>query len=100
MDNLTYGPATPFGKPARVSLRSLDLSELNAAKDELRAETEKHLMPVMGGNSDRPGNRANWCRARRTKRDCLGFTTQEVLAQVRQAFFGLRPTRAARWRMR
>ena len=55
--NLTFGLATPFGKPVSVSLRSNDLAELNTAKAELRAELQKlsTLRDVV--DTDRPGNR-------------------------------------------
>ncbi|MBK9149278.1 MAG: efflux RND transporter permease subunit [Flavobacteriales bacterium] len=93
--NLTFGLATPFGKPVSVSLRSHDLSELNAAKDELRAELQKLPMLRDVVDSDRPGNRELVLRLKDQAR-LLGFTTQEVLAQVRQAFFGLETQRVQR----
>lgn len=93
--NLTFGLATPFGKPVSVSLRSHDLAELNAAKSELRAELQK--LPTLRDvvDSDRPGNREVVLQLKEQAR-LLGLTTQDVIGQVRQAFFGLETQRIQR----
>jgi len=93
--NLTFGLATPFGKPVSISLRSHDLAELNAAKGELRDELQK--LPTLRDvvDSDRPGNREVVLQLKEQAR-LLGLTTQEVIGQVRQAFFGIETQRVQR----
>jgi multidrug efflux pump subunit AcrB len=95
VQNLTYGLATPFGKPVSVSLRSHDLAELNAAKEELRAELQK--LPTLRDvvDSDRPGSREVVLRLKEQAR-LLGLTMQDIAAQVRQGFFGFEAQRLQR----
>ncbi|MFN3875179.1 MAG: efflux RND transporter permease subunit, partial [Flavobacteriales bacterium] len=95
VQNLTFGLATPFGKPVSVSLRSYDLGELNAAKAELRQELQK--LPTLRDvvDSDRPGNR-EVVLSLKEKARLLGLTTQDVIGQVRQAFFGFETQRLQR----
>lgn len=95
VQNLTYGLATPFGKPVSVSLRSNDLAELNAAKRELREELQKLPMLRDVVDSDRPGNREVVLKLK-DKAQLLGLTLQDVAAQVRQGFFGLETQRVQR----
>ncbi|MBL7980391.1 MAG: efflux RND transporter permease subunit [Flavobacteriales bacterium] len=95
VQNLTYGLATPFGKPVSVSLRSNDLAELNAAKRELRGELQKLPMLRDVVDSDRPGNREVVLKLK-DKAQLLGLTLQDVAAQVRQGFFGLETQRVQR----
>lgn len=95
VQNLTFGLATPFGKPVSVSLRSNDLAELNAAKAELRAELQKLPMLRDVVDSDRPGNREVVLKLK-DKAQLLGLTLQDVAAQVRQGFFGLETQRVQR----
>lgn len=95
VQNLTFGLATPFGKPVSVSLRSNDLAELNAAKLELRGELQKLPMLRDVVDSDRPGNREVVLKLK-DKAQLLGLTLQDVAAQVRQGFFGLETQRVQR----
>ncbi len=95
VQNLTFGLATPFGKPVSVSLRSNDLAELNAAKLELRTELLKLPMLRDVVDSDRPGNREVVLKLK-DKAQLLGLTLQDVAAQVRQGFFGLETQRVQR----
>ncbi len=93
--NLTFGLATPFGKPVSVSLRSNDLAELNTAKAELRTELQKlsTLRDVV--DTDRPGNREVVLQLK-DKAQLLGLTMQDIVSQVRQGFFGLESQRVQR----
>ena len=95
VQNLTFGLATPFGKPVSVSLRSNELSELNAAKTELRSELRElpSLRDVV--DSDRPGNREVVLQLKE-KAFLLGLNAQEIAGQVRQGFFGLETQRVQR----
>lgn len=93
--NLSYGLRSPFGKPISVSLRGHDLVQLNAAKEELRTELER--LPVLRDviDSDKPGDREVVLQLKQ-KAYMLGFTTADVLAQVRQGFFGQEVQRVQR----
>lgn len=95
VQNLTFGLATPFGKPVSVSLRSNELSELNAAKTELRSELQE--LPTLRDvvDSDRPGNREVVLQLKE-KAFLLGLNAQEIAGQVRQGFFGLETQRVQR----
>lgn len=95
VQNLTFGLATPFGKPVSVSLRSNDLAELNAAKAELRDELTQLPMLRDVVDSDKPGNREVVLKLRE-QAQMLGLTLQDVVAQVRQGFFGLETQRVQR----
>lgn len=93
--NLSYGLRSPFGKPISVSLRGHDLAQLNAAKEQLREELER--LPVLRDviDSDKPGDREVVLQLKQ-KAYMLGFTTADVLAQVRQGFFGQEVQRVQR----
>lgn len=95
VQNLTFGLATPFGKPVSVSLRSNDLAELNAAKAELRAELVKLPMLRDVVDSDRPGNR-EVVLGLKEQAQLLGLSMQDIVGQVRQGFFGLETQRVQR----
>ncbi|MBL7964006.1 MAG: efflux RND transporter permease subunit [Flavobacteriales bacterium] len=95
VQNLTFGLATPFGKPVSVSLRSNDLAELNLAKTALRAELQKLPMLRDVVDSDRPGNREVVLRLKE-QAHLLGLTVQDIVGQVRQGFFGLETQRVQR----
>jgi multidrug efflux pump subunit AcrB len=93
--NLTFGLATPFGKPISVSLRSNDLAELNAAKADLRAELQELSILRDVVDTDRPGNREVVLELK-DKAPLLGLTMQDIVGQVRQGFFGLETQRVQR----
>ncbi len=93
--NVSFGLQSPFGKPISVSLRGHDLQQLNAAKEELRSELES--LPTLRDviDSDKPGDREVVLQLKQ-KAYLLGFTTGDVMAQVRQGFFGLEVQRVQR----
>jgi multidrug efflux pump subunit AcrB len=93
--NVSFGLQSPFGKPISVSLRGHDLRQLNAAKEELRGELES--LPTLRDviDSDKPGDREVVLQLKQ-KAYMLGFTTADVMAQVRQGFFGLEVQRVQR----
>lgn len=92
---LSFGLASPFGKPISVSLRGHDLDQLNGAKEELRAELQR--MPTLRDviDSDKPGDREVVIHLKE-KAYMLGLTTADVMQQVRQGFFGLEAQRVQR----
>ena len=84
---LTFGTRTPFGKPVSVSLLGNDLKELEGAKNELKAAMQNlsSLRDVV--DNDQKGIREVNIRLKE-KAWLLGLNTRQVMAQIRQGFFG------------
>ncbi len=84
---LSFISANPFGKPVSVSLASNNFAELRSAKEMLIEEMNKldELRDITDtDNEDQP-------EIKITLKDnayALGFTNRDVVAQVRNAFFG------------
>ncbi len=94
-ENLSFGTSTPFGKPVSVSLLSIDLNQLDAAKKELKASMEEISILRDVIDNDRQGAREVHLELK-TKARLLGLTLQDVMGQVRQAFFGYEAQRLQR----
>lgn len=94
-ENLSFGTATPFGKPVSVSLLSTDLEQLEGAKAELKSSMEDIAMLRDVIDNDKEGAREVHLELK-TKARVLGLTLQDVLGQVRQAFFGFEAQRLQR----
>ncbi|NVK03336.1 MAG: efflux RND transporter permease subunit [Flavobacteriia bacterium] len=94
-ENLSFGTSTPFGKPVSVSLLSRDLEQLEGAKEELKLAMQdlEPLRDVV--DNDKEGAREVHLTLK-TKARVLGLTLQEVMSQVRQAFFGFEAQRLQR----
>lgn len=94
-ENLSFGTSTPFGKPISVSLLSTDLEQLEGAKAQLKASLGElsALRDVV--DNDREGVR-EVNLSLKTKARLLGLTLQDVMSQVRQAFFGFEAQRLQR----
>ncbi|GGH70026.1 efflux RND transporter permease subunit [Phaeocystidibacter marisrubri] len=94
-ENLSFGTSNPFGKPISVSLLSTDLEQLEGAKGELKIALEElsQLRDVV--DNDKEGVR-EVNLSLKTKARMLGLTLQDVLGQVRQAFFGFEAQRLQR----
>lgn len=94
-ERATFGISSPFGKPVSVSLRSHELADLKAAKTELVNELNElaFLRDVVDG--DRPGEREVILELKENAY-ALGLTVGDVLAQVRQGFFGAEAQRLQR----
>jgi multidrug efflux pump subunit AcrB len=93
--NLSFGLQAPFGKPVSVSMRSHDLAELTAAKEELREALARLSMLRDVVDGDRPGSREVVLKLNAPAR-LLGLTAGDVAAQVRQGFFGFEAQRVQR----
>lgn len=94
-ENLSFGTSTPFGKPVSISLLSRDLDQLEGAKSELKLAMES-LEPLRDVvDNDKEGAREVHVTLK-TKARVLGLTLQEVMSQVRQAFFGFEAQRLQR----
>lgn len=94
-ENLSFGTSTPFGKPVSVSLLSNDLEQLENAKNELKANMADIAILRDVIDNDKEGAREVHLTMK-TKARLLGLTLQDVLGQVRQAFFGFEAQRLQR----
>lgn len=96
-ESLTFGIASIFGKPISISVLGNNLNELNQAVEEVKKELNeiKDLKDVIDNNQ--AGLREiNLSLNQRGKQ--LGLNLQEVVAQVRQGFFGAEVQRLQRGR--
>ncbi|MBO6793461.1 MAG: efflux RND transporter permease subunit [Balneolaceae bacterium] len=84
---LSFVSQNPFGKPVSVSLAADNFQELRSAKEMLIAEMQKLdiLRDITDtDNEDQPEIQLSL----KDRAYALGFTNREVIAQVRNAFFG------------
>ncbi len=92
---VTFGSATPFGKPVTVSLIGEDYEELQGATDEVWEELNNlsELVDVVDNNQEglREVNISLKEKAR-----YLGLDLQDIVSQVRQGFFGSEAQRLQR----
>ncbi|MBI9061328.1 MAG: efflux RND transporter permease subunit [Marinilabiliaceae bacterium] len=86
-ETLGYAGFNPFGKALVLSLVGDDNKELQAAKEELKLALKN--MPELADVSDNSpvGNREIEIELK-DKAHHLGVTLQDVISQVREAFFG------------
>ncbi len=84
---VSYEGGSPFGKPVAVSLISSNFEELENAADQLKTELENdsRLADVLD-NQDEEEPEIHISLKDRAY--ALGFSTQEISRQVRDAFFG------------
>jgi multidrug efflux pump subunit AcrB/outer membrane protein TolC len=86
-EQLTFGSYSAFGKPVAIGLRGPNLDELRAATEELKAELNNLTELKDVTDNDQTGQREVHLKLR-DQAYLLGFTPQDILAQVRQGFFG------------
>ena len=94
-DNTTFGSASAFGRPVSVSLLGNDYAQLEAAKEELKAYMRSLSQIRDVTDSDLEGGKEVLLTLK-PEAELLGFTTQSLLAQVRQGFFGFEAQRIQR----
>ena len=94
-DKLTYGNASAFGKPVSVTFLGEDATELEAAKNELKAEMLQipELKDVV--ESVQPGRREINLQLKE-KAYILGLDEATVMNQIRQGYFGFEAQRLQR----
>ena len=87
VENLSFATFSPFGRPVSVSLLGNDLAELDAAANELKEALlqREDLKDVIDNNQK---GLKEVSLALKPKARYLGLTEQEVLAQLRAAYFG------------
>ena len=86
-EKVTFGVASPFGKPVSITLLSQDFNQLNKAKTEVREVmmTYSELKDVVENTQLGPQE----IRLRlKEKAYALGLTEATILRQIRQGFFG------------
>ncbi|MCP4443534.1 MAG: efflux RND transporter permease subunit [Aureispira sp.] len=96
-ENVSFGVGSVFGKPISVSILGNDLASLQGAVDMLKTELKdiEGLKDVID-NNQKGLREVNITLNQKAKQ--LGLTLQEVLAQVRQGFFGNEVQRLQRGR--
>jgi len=94
-ENLTFGNFSPFGKAVSISLLGNDLAELGGAVGELKSHMQglAEIKDVV--DNDQEGLKEVSVELK-PKARALGLNEQEVLAQLRQGFFGLEVQRLQR----
>ncbi len=96
-ENLSFAAFSPFGRAVSVSLLGNDLETLEAATNELKAEMKKRddLKDITDSNQEGLQEISVTLLPRAYQ---LGFSEGELLAQIRQAFYGLEVQRLQRGR--
>lgn len=86
-DNISFATFSPFGRPVSVSLLGNDLVELEGAANMLREELEKRddLKDIIDNNQK--GLKEVEIKLK-DKARLLGLTEQEIIGQLRSAYFG------------
>lgn len=86
-DNVSFATFSPFGRPVSVSFLGNNLEELSAASAALREEMEKRedLKDVIDNNQEGLKEVNIYLKPRARY---LGLSEQEIINQLRQAYFG------------
>lgn len=96
-ENLSYGVRSVFGKPISVSVLGNNLKDLEGAIEMIKKElSEIEGLKDIVDNNQKGLREINISLNDKAKQ--LGLTLQEVLAQVRQGFFGYEVQRLQRGR--
>ena len=96
-ENLSFAAFSPFGRAISVSLLGNNIETLEAATNELKAEMKKRddIKDVTDSNQEGLQEISVTLLPRAYQ---LGFNEQELLAQIRQAFYGHEVQRLQRGR--
>jgi len=94
-EKVTYGSASPFGKPVSVTLLSNNYNQLNQVRAEVKAAMQgmSELKDVI--ENIQPGPQEIRLKLK-DKAYLLGFNERSILSQVRQGFFGFEVQRLQR----
>lgn len=86
-ENVSFATFSPFGRPVSVSFLGNNLDELSAASAALREEMEKRedLKDVIDNNQEGLKEVNIYLKP---KAKYLGLSEQEIISQLRQAYFG------------
>lgn len=91
-EQLSFETATPFGKPLNVSFSGENFGRLRAAVEDFKEEVAKTEMVKDIITNDRADQPEVNIRLNETGRG-LGFTSREVIRQIRSGFFGFEAQR-------
>lgn len=95
-ENLNYGAGTNFGgRPVSVALIGENISELKAAKEELKAIMSENPKLKNVTDTDPAGIKEIRIKLKE-KAHLMGLTLNDVMSQVRSAFFGYQVQRFQR----
>ena len=96
VESLTFGSGTNFGgSPVAISLLGNNITELKAAKDELKAALIAN--PILKDVSDNdPAGIKEIQIQLKDKANILGLNLESVMSQVRSGFFGFQAQRFQR----
>lgn len=89
---LSFETSTPFGKPVSIALYSNDYRELDAATKIMKNEMDRLGTLKNIQSSDQKGLQEVHVKLKE-KAYLLGFTTVEILNEIRKGFFGLESQR-------
>ena len=96
VESLTFGSGGNFGgSPVAVSLLGNNITELKAAKDELKVELVANSVLKDVSDNDPAGIKEIQIQLK-DKANILGLNLQSVMSQVRSGFFGLQAQRFQR----
>ncbi len=96
VESLTFGSGGNFGgSPVAVSLLGNNISELKAAKEELKSELRKIEQLKDISDNDPAGIKEINIKLKESAY-LLGLTTRDVMSQVRNGFFGFQVQRFQR----
>ena len=96
VESLTFGSGGNFGgSPVAVSLLGNNITELKAAKEELKAELEANSILKDVSDNDPAGIKEIQIQLK-DKANILGLNLQSVMSQVRSGFFGFQAQRFQR----
>lgn len=96
-ENLSFSGFSPFGKPVSVSLLGTDLKALDEATEALKAELSQRQDVKDITDNSQAGPQEIALRIKPRAR-ALGLSEQEILSQIRQAYFGSEVQRLQRGR--
>lgn len=94
-DRLQLGSGGMWGMPVSVALKSSNLEQLHKAKEKLEAALKNDPRLKDVSDNDSPGLKEVKIKLKE-KAYALGLTTQQVMDQVRSAFFGKEAQRILR----
>ena len=86
-EEFSFGSGNPFGKAVSVALRGDDMEDLRVATERLKAELKSLSDLKDVSDNDLQGTKEIVIKLKE-KAYLLGLTERQVMAQVRQGFFG------------
>lgn len=95
VEEFSFGTGTPFGKPVSVALKGVDQEEVRIVVEKLKAKL-KALSDLKDVNDDDLDGLREIKVKLKEKAYLLGLTEQQIMAQIRQGYFGAEVQRLQR----